>query len=153
MGEAHDGRYPVERTEDTIAYAIKAEVYDPNLQTMVFAAQKTMYGGKRIQAGDRVFIFASESQGGKGLVAAGIVVTAEAIAKRQVGGRETPRVSISVTSLVRAKRALGRDDLKRFTNWADGRPEVELNFKFYRQATNKIVGISDRTVAFLEEFF
>ena len=25
----------------------------------------------------------------------------------------------------------------------DGRPETELNFKFYRQATNKIVGISD----------
>ena len=35
----------------------------------------------------------------------------------------------------------------------DGRPETELNFKFYRQATNKIVGISDAAAAFLEEFF
>jgi hypothetical protein len=29
----------------------------------------------------------------------------------------------------------------------------ELNFKFYRQATNKIVGISDEAAAFLSTFF
>jgi hypothetical protein len=34
----------------------------------------------------------------------------------------------------------------------DGRPEIELNFKFYRQATNKIVGISDKAAAFLRGF-
>jgi hypothetical protein len=32
-------------------------------------------------------------------------------------------------------------------------PRIELNFKFYRQATNKIVGISDETAAFLSKFF
>jgi hypothetical protein len=48
---------------------------------------------------------------------------------------------------------LGRGALKRFYNWSDGRPETELNFKFYRQATNKIVDISDETAAFLDEFF
>jgi len=35
----------------------------------------------------------------------------------------------------------------------DGRPETELNFKFYRQATNKIVGISEQAAAFLEGHF
>src|SRR5262245_48461981 len=35
----------------------------------------------------------------------------------------------------------------------DRRPETELNFKFYRQATNKIVGISDEAAAFLDGFF
>ena len=50
-------------------------------------------------------------------------------------------------------RALGRAELKRFSAWDDGRPETELNFKFYRQATNKIVGISDRAAAFLDRFF
>lgn len=39
------------------------------------------------------------------------------------------------------------------TDWNDGRPETELNFKFYRQATNKIVGISDEAAAFLRGFF
>jgi hypothetical protein len=48
---------------------------------------------------------------------------------------------------------LGRRELKSFTDWRDGRPETELNFKFYRQATNKIVGISDEAAAFLEGFF
>jgi hypothetical protein len=33
------------------------------------------------------------------------------------------------------------------------RPETELNFTFYRQATNKIVGISKEAAAFLERFF
>ncbi len=31
--------------------------------------------------------------------------------------------------------------------------ETEFNFKFYRQATNKIVGITDETAAFLDRFF
>jgi hypothetical protein len=48
---------------------------------------------------------------------------------------------------------LGRRELKSFANWSDGRPETELNFKFYRQATNKIAGISDAAAAFLREFF
>ena len=30
-----------------------------------------------------------------------------------------------------------------FSDWNDSQPETELNSKFYRQATNKIVGISD----------
>jgi hypothetical protein len=52
-----------------------------------------------------------------------------------------------------AKRHLGRSELKRFTDWHDARPETELNFKLYRQATNKIVGISDEAASFLDGFF
>ena len=52
-----------------------------------------------------------------------------------------------------AKRRLGRDELKLFADWNDGRPETELNFNFYRQATNKIVGISNEAAAFLNGFF
>jgi hypothetical protein len=36
---------------------------------------------------------------------------------------------------------------------AETRPETELNFNFYRQATNKIAGISDEAAAFLRGFF
>jgi hypothetical protein len=39
------------------------------------------------------------------------------------------------------------------TNWNNGQPGTELNFKLYRQATNKIVGISDETATFLRGFF
>ena len=136
-----------------MAYAIKAEVADPHAASFVFLAQKTMYGGKRIAAGDRIFVFASEHEGGTGLVAAGIVASAEAVARRPGVERQTPRVSVSVTQTLPARRRLGRAELKAFAYWDDGRPETELNFKFYRQATNKIVGLSDAAAEFLQRFF
>lgn len=134
-------------------YAIKAEVLDPRAETFAFSAQKTMYGGKHIAAGDTIFIFASENEGGPGLIASGVVTSAEAIAKERGIARQTPRVSITIRRTALAKRRLGRNELKTFSEWNDGRPETELNFKFYRQATNKIVGISEEAAAFLRGFF
>ncbi len=134
-------------------FAIKAEVANPRIEMFVFSAQKTMYSGKHIAKGDTIFIFASENEGGPGLVASGVVTSAKAIAKKRGIARQTPRVSITIKRTALAKRRLGRSELKLFSDWNDGRPETELNFKFYRQATNKIVGISDETAAFLHEFF
>ena len=96
-----------------------------------------------------VFVFASENEGGQGLIASGVVTSAEAIAKKRGIARQTPRVSVTVRRTALAKRRLGRSELKPFRDWNDGRPETELNFKFYRQATNKIAGISDEAAAFL----
>lgn len=134
-------------------FAIKAEVNNRLAKTFVFSEQKTMYGGKSIAKGDTIFIFASENEGGSGLIASGIVTSVEAIPKRVGVARQTPRVSITVRRNALAKHSLGRSELKRFCNWNDGQPETELNFKFYRQATNKIVGISDKAAAFLCGFF
>ena len=136
-----------------MAFAIKAEVYDPRAKTFAFAAQKTMYGGKHIAEGDTVFVFASENEGGQGLIARGVVTSAEAVARKRGIARQTPRVSVSIRRTALAKRPLGRSELRHFTEWNDGQPGTELNFKFYRQATNKIVGISDQAAAFLGEFF
>ena len=136
-----------------MAFAIKAEIHDPRAETFAFTAQKTMYGGKYIAEGDLVFVFASENEGGQGLVAQAMVTSSEATTKLRGIARQTPRVSIAVTRTALAKRPLGRAELKGFTDWRDGRPETELNFKFYRQATNKIAGISDEAAAFLGEFF
>jgi hypothetical protein len=136
-----------------MAFAIKAEVRDPRVKTFAFTAQKTMYGGKHIAEGDTVFVFASENEGGQGLIARGVVTSAEAIPKKRGIARQTPRVSVSIRRTALAKRRLGRSELKRLTDWDDGQPGTELNFKFYRQATNKIVGISDETAAFLGTFF
>ncbi|MCP4618425.1 MAG: hypothetical protein GY844_18565 [Bradyrhizobium sp.] len=108
-----------------------------------------MYGGKQIAEGDTIFLFASENEGGLGLIARGIVTSAKPVARKPGIARQTPRVSVSIRRTALAKRPLGRSELKRFGDWNDGRPETELNFKFYRQATNKIVGISDEVAAFL----
>jgi len=136
-----------------MVFAIKAEVSDPSAETFAFGRQKTMYGGRQIAQGDSIFVFASENEGGQGLIASGIVTAAKAIPKKPEIERQTPRVSIVIKRTALAKRRLGRSELKPFSNWNDGQPETELNFKFYRQATNKIVGISDQAASFLREFF
>ena len=132
---------------------MKAAVSDLRARTFAFTAQKTMYGGKHVARGDIIFVFASENEGGPGLIASGVVTSAKAIANKRGLARQTPRVSIIVKRTALAKRRLGRSKLKRSSDWNDGRPETELNFKFYRQATNKIVGISDEAAAFLRGFF
>lgn len=134
-------------------FAIKAEITDPKAATFTFDQQKTMYGGKRIAEGDVIFLFASENEGGAGLVARGIVTSAQAIPKQPGVVRQTPRVHITLRRTALAKRPLGRSELKPFSAWNDGRPQTELNFKFYRQATNKVVGLSKEAVEFLERFF
>jgi hypothetical protein len=136
-----------------MAFAIKAEVCDPRAKTFAFTAQKTMYGGKHIAEGDTVFLFASENEGGNGLIARGVVTSAQAVPRKRGIARQTPRVSLSIRRTALAKRPLGRRQLKHLTDWKDGQPGTELNFKFYRQATNKIVGISDEAAAFLSGFF
>ena len=81
------------------------------------------------------------------------MTSAQAIALKPGVAHQTPRVSITVRRTALAKRRLGRSELRAFSDWHDGRPETELNFKFYRQATNKIVGLSDEAGAFLRRFF
>ena len=70
-----------------MAYAIKAGIRDTRAKTFVFAAQNTMYDGKLIAEGDTIFIFASENEGGQGLIARGVVTSAEAVPKVSNGRR------------------------------------------------------------------
>jgi len=136
-----------------MTYAIKAEIAVPVAATLSFPAAKTMYDGKRIKKGDTIYLFASENSGGPGLVALGVVTAASAVPLQPDVERQTPRVSIVVKRTALATRRLGRAELKPFSNWGDARPETELNFKFYRQATDKIVGLTAPTAAFLHGFF
>src|SRR3954453_20970334 len=123
------------RRGDKMTFAIKAAVIDSRARTFAFTAQKTMYGGKHIGQGDTIFVFASENEGGPGLIASGVVISAKPIAKKRGVPRQTARLSITIRRNALARRRLGRSELKRFCAWNDDRPETELNFKFYRQAT------------------
>lgn len=130
-------------------YAIKTELTDPAAQGWSFAAQKTMYGGKKLHVGDCIYLFASENAGGIGLVASGRVTAVEATPRRPGIERQTPRISLSVARTGAATRRLGRAELRGFDAWDDGRPETELNFKLYRQATDKVVGLTPQAAALL----
>jgi hypothetical protein len=134
-------------------YVIKTAIMDTEAKRWTFARQKTMYGGKLIAKGDVIFVFASETQGGVGLIAQGIVTSAEATPRRDGPERQTPRVNITVMRSAHATRSLGRKELRPFCNWDDGHPATELNFKFYRQATNKIGGITAEAATYLQSFF
>lgn len=136
-----------------MAFAIKAGITDPEAPGFTFTAQKTMYGGKHVAVGALIFVFASEKQGGHGLIARGIVAAAEPVARQPGLARQTPRVSLDIRCNGRAQRRLGRAELRHLTQWDDGQPGTELNFKFYRQATDKLVSITARTAAWLDTFF
>ena len=122
-----------------MTFAIKAAVSDPRARTFVFAAQKTMYGGKHIARGDIIFVFASENEGGPGLIASGVVTSAKAIAKKRGVARQTPRVSITIRRTVLAKRRLGRSELKRFCDWNDDPPKRNsISNSIARQRTKSL---------------
>lgn len=135
------------------AFLIKTPIADPKAATFIFSSQKTMYGAKGIAAGDVIYLFDSENEGGVGLVAKGVVTSAQPTPRKPGVARQTPRVSITVKRTALARRRFGRAELKPFSHWDDGRPETELNFKFYRQATNKIGGITLAAAALFERFF
>ena len=136
-------------------YVIRAAVADAGAKLWSFRAQKTMYHGKEISVKDEIFVFSSENEGGPGLIARGVVTSVVRLAAKRADPkvRHTPRVSITVRRLATAKRKLGRIELRAFRSWDDGRPETELSFKLYRQATNKIAGISEDTASFLRTLF
>ena len=120
------------------AFAIKTEVRDLRAKTFVFTAQKTMYGGEpkatRCSSGKRERARARPRRAWRGHF--------------YRGHREETRSRPSNTPRQHCRQmqrpyeeALGRSELKHFTDWNGGQPETELSFKFYRQATNKSLGI------------
>ncbi len=83
-----------------MTFAIKAAVIDPRARTFAFATQKTMYGGKHIATGDIIFVFASENEGGPGLIAAGVVTSAKR-SRRNAGSPAKRRGSASLLNALR----------------------------------------------------
>jgi hypothetical protein len=67
--------------------------------------------------------------------------------------RFTPRVSVGIGRTGVANRSLGRKDLKHFCTRDDSQPQTEIARKLYRQATNKVAGISGEAAAFLRSHF
>jgi Tripartite tricarboxylate transporter family receptor len=128
------------RVDSGMAFAIKAEVRNPRARTFTFVAQKTMYGGKRVAAGDTVFVFASENEGGQGLIARGGVTSAEPVAKKRGIARQTPQVSLSIKRTALARRPLGRRE--HLTDWNDGKPREPSS------TSSSIVGRRTRSSAF-----
>ena len=128
-----------------MAFIVKAALGSKAGAKIYAFHEKTMYGGKNIRVGDEIFVFDSENEGGCGLCAKGVVT----FVAQGVGSRR--RVKVRRTA--RARHNLGRVELKPFRELVDDRPETEIARRFYRQATNKIGGISDKAAKFLNKHF
>lgn len=107
--------------------------------------EKTMYRGKDVRVHDEIFVFASDHQGGRGLVAKRVV--------KSVDHGPGIRVRIGVRCTAVARRSLGRRELKPFRDLDDHQPQTDIARKRYRQATHKIAGISDEAATFLSTYF
>ena len=121
-----------------------APISKPGANSYRFS-EKTMYRGKEIRVRDEIFVFASDHMGGRGLVAKGVVTAVD----RGPG----TRVSIKVRRTDMVRHNLGRRELKPFCDLDDDQPQTEIARKLYRQATNKIAGISDEAAKFLNTYF
>jgi hypothetical protein len=128
-----------------MAFVVKAALPAEDDRGLLSFDEKTMYQGRSVAAGDEIFVFDSENQGGSGLCLKGVVTEA----RRGAG----IRVAIVVRPVARATRRLGRAELKPFRELTEDRPEVELARRLYRQATNKIARLSEAATAFLEAYF
>jgi hypothetical protein len=126
-------------------FVVKAALGPDAASSAMSFDEKTMYRGKELRIGDEIFIFASDHQRGQGLCARGTVTEVE----RGAG----TRLRIKVSPIATAKRKLGRAELKPFRGLDDGDPRTEIDWKLYRQATNKITGVSDEAAAFLMTCF
>jgi len=131
-----------------MTYVLTTERMPPSADGVVdFPAQNTMYGGRKIAAGDTVFVFVRGADGAA-LTAKATVLTASPDPPSPHLERQTPRVSVTLRLEAQAVRALSRTEVARL---ATGDPAVEeLRFKFFRQATPKIGAVSDALAAFLE---
>jgi len=126
-------------------YVVKAAPPKGRRTRIVSFSEKTMWKGKTIDVGDEVFIFESDHEGGRGLIGKGSVLA--------VRRGPASRVSIRVRRTSTSKRRLGRPELRPYRECVDDRPQTEIARRLYRQATNKIAGISDRAAAFLNSYF
>jgi hypothetical protein len=131
--------------ESLMAFVVKAALGSEAGADLFSFTEKTMYRGKEIRVDDEIFVFSSDHQGGQGLRARGVVTS--------VHHGPGIRVSIKVRAVAKARRSLGRPELKPFRDRKDDRPQTEIARKLYRQATNKIAGVSDAAAAFLRTYF
>ena len=126
-------------------FVVKAALGSEARADLLSFTEKTMYRGKEIRANDEIFVFASENQGGQGLCARSVVTSVD----RGPG----IRLSIKVRPVAKARRSLGRRELKPFRDLEDDQPQTEIARKLYRQPTNKIARVSDEAAAFLSTYF
>lgn len=107
--------------------------------------ERAMYGGGAITPGAAVFLWASETQGGPGLWARGIALSA---------GRGAAKLNVTVrVEQVVNSRNFGIEQIAPHRDSADGSAIAGLARKLYRHAHNKIAKITEPEASLLQQQF
>jgi hypothetical protein len=104
-----------------------------------------LYGELLLAPGDRIFLWWSEAQGGRGLAGHGVCVSAASIGKKLL--------QADIEPITLADTGFGRAQLRPHREGRGGAPETTLAAKLYRHALNKVVAISAAEEAFLDALF
>lgn len=107
--------------------------------------ERPMYGGKDVDAGDSVFLWSSEQLGGRGLWARGIVLKASAAGTKQ-------HIEVRIDQLITA-RNFGLDQIAPHRDSSAETPIAGLARKLYKQAHNKIAGVTNAEAHLLLQHF
>lgn len=128
-----------------MAFIVKIDPVETIAGQKIRIDERAMYNGKSISSGDRIFIWTSETAGGRGLVAVGSVISAPEIN----GSRVLAEVLVEATVL----RQLGLSEIDAYRDVEDGSPESDLARLIYRQSHNKVAALDEISTEFLEEHF
>lgn len=116
-----------------------------NVGDTVRIEERPMYGGKDVGVGDSVFLWASEQQGGRGLWARGIVLSAHAAETKQ-------HIEVRIDHVITTGQ-FGLNQIAPHRDSAAETPIVGLARKLYKHAHNKIAGLTNAEADLLLRHF
>jgi hypothetical protein len=127
-----------------MAFIAKIDPVETAVGQNILINERSMHNGKSISCGDRIFIWTSETSGGRGLVAVGHVTS-----RTINGGRVVAEVLVEAT----VRRQFGLNQIEPYRDVEDGSPISELARLLYRQAHNKAAALNEPSGELLEDHF
>lgn len=127
-----------------MAFIAKIDPLEMAIGQNIRIDERAMYNGKSISSGDQIFIWTSETSGGRGLIAVGHVTS-----RTINGSRVVAEVHVEAT----VRRQIGLNEIAPYRDVEDGSPESELARLLYRQAHNKVAALDETLREFLEGYF
>jgi len=130
-------------------YVIKTAPMDDSPSSSLRFCERPMYGGGKIRAGDEVFVWYSETQGGGGLSWSGRVDRVE---------REHRRLCVTASRIKSVTESFGIANLEPY-RWSDegkfvaddGSPLSELCRKLYTHSHNKVAALTTEEARVLDD--
>ena len=110
--------------------------------TLVLSAKP--YENASMAPGDRAFVWWSETQGGTGLAARGVVTEAF---------RKGPLWQAKIKVSSEAGRRFGKEDLRPLRDSKSHEPQATLARKLYRHSLDKVTNLDPVEERFLDSFF